>query len=102
MQSSQRMREVTVRALGTFDIRGEIHRIRAPTLVVVGREDRTCPPAMSETIRDRIPHARLVVVPDSGHLVPVEQPEALARHMLDFLSAVDEGRAAPPPAPGTP
>lgn len=91
LQSSQRVRELTVAALGTFDIRAEIGRIAVPTLILTGRQDITCPPAMAEDIRARIPGARLELIDACGHLVPVEQPAAFTGHVLTFLAAVDRG-----------
>lgn len=89
LQSSQRLREVTVRALGKFDIRDEISSIAAPTLILVGHDDQTCPIDMSATIHKRVPNATMIVIPECAHLVPVEQPDFCAQHMLSFLSTID-------------
>jgi pimeloyl-ACP methyl ester carboxylesterase len=89
LQSSQRVRELTVRALGDFDIREEIGRIAAPTLILTGRQDITCPPATAEDMARRIPGAELELIDACGHLVPVEQPQAFADRMLRFLAEVD-------------
>ncbi|MDX2006751.1 MAG: alpha/beta hydrolase [Meiothermus sp.] len=50
--------------------------VRAPTLVLVGRDDYITPPQQSERIRDRIPGAELVVFEQSGHMPHLEEPEA--------------------------
>ncbi|MFE2379170.1 4-carboxymuconolactone decarboxylase [Streptomyces sp. NPDC059398] len=61
-------------ALAAFDLRGELHRIRAPALVIAGREDRATPPAHARELADGIPGSALVELPGASHLAPVEQP----------------------------
>ncbi|MGC9501296.1 4-carboxymuconolactone decarboxylase [Streptomyces sp. WG7] len=71
-------------ALAAFDVRGELGRVGAPTLVLVGSDDQVTGPAEARTLVAGIPDARLAVVPGASHLVPVEQPAAvtdlLVRH----------------------
>ena len=63
-----------------------LRRVTAPTLVVWGREDRLVPLVYGERYRDRIPGARLEVLPRCGHLPAIERPAELAEVALDFLS----------------
>jgi pimeloyl-ACP methyl ester carboxylesterase len=58
---------------------------RAPTLVVVGAGDRAQPAEQSQAIARAIPGARLLVLPDAGHLSALEQPAAFAEAALEFL-----------------
>ncbi|MGC9381277.1 4-carboxymuconolactone decarboxylase [Streptomyces sp. MH13] len=71
-------------ALAAFDVRGELGRVGAPALVLVGSDDQVTGPAEARTLVAGIPDARLAVVPGASHLVPVEQPAAvtdlLVRH----------------------
>jgi 3-oxoadipate enol-lactonase len=90
LQSSQRMRELTVSALGSFDIKDKIASIRAHTLILVGEQDTTCPLSHAQMLKDRIPHSRLIQIPDCAHLVPVEQPEVFCRHTIAFLDEIDQ------------
>ena len=60
-------------------------RVTNPTLVVWGREDRIVPVACGEQYRRALPRARLTVLEQCGHLPPIEQPDAFARLVLDFL-----------------
>ena len=60
-------------------------RIRAPTLVVWGADDRLVPPAYGEAWARGIPGARLVTIERCGHLPPLECPERFAELTLDFL-----------------
>jgi pimeloyl-ACP methyl ester carboxylesterase len=61
-------------------------RIKTPTLVVWGEHDRLIPLAYGETYVHGIPGARLVTVPDCGHLPPFEQPERFAEAVERFLT----------------
>jgi 3-oxoadipate enol-lactonase len=65
------------RALVAHDTRDRLHRVAAPTLVMVGAEDTETPESYARAIADRIPGARLVVIPKAGHLANVEAPEAV-------------------------
>lgn len=78
----------SIRALLGFDARGRLGQVACPTLVVTGDRDRTVPRAAAELLARAIPGARAVVVPDSGHATPYDQPEAFNRAVLDFLAAV--------------
>ena len=60
-------------------------RIRTPTLVVWGADDRLIPPAYGEAWARGIPGARLVTIERCGHLPPLECPERFAELTLDFL-----------------
>jgi 3-oxoadipate enol-lactonase len=59
--------------------------IRAPTVVVCGREDRATPPAYSERIAGAIPGARLVWIEGAGHLTTLEQPAAVNDTLVPFI-----------------
>jgi proline iminopeptidase len=69
----------------TLDLRGELRRIEAPTLVVVGDDDFICGPACADAIVHELPNAQLVTIPESGHLVHAEQPEAFRAAVTDYL-----------------
>ena len=69
----------------TFDLRGELRKIEAPTLVVVGDDDFICGPACADAIVRELRDGRLVTIPESGHFVYVEQPEAFRGALSDFL-----------------
>jgi proline iminopeptidase len=69
----------------TFDLRGELAKIEAPTLVVVGDDDFICGPVCADAIVRELSDVRLVTIADSGHFVYVEQPEAFRAALSDFL-----------------
>jgi pimeloyl-ACP methyl ester carboxylesterase len=68
------------------DSRPGLAAIRCPTLVIVGDGDVLTPPERAEEIAKGIAGARLTVIRDSGHLAPLEQPAAVTRSMVEFLS----------------
>jgi 3-oxoadipate enol-lactonase len=70
---------------GVYD---ELHRIRTPTLVMVGDLDVATRPEKAKRIAERIPGARLVTIPGAGHTATVEEPEAVNRHLAAFLEAL--------------
>jgi 3-oxoadipate enol-lactonase len=73
-------------AIRDLDFAGELHRIKAPTLVIAGEKDVGTPVAMSKAIADAIPGAKLAVIPGAAHLSAVEDPAAFNRLVVDFLS----------------
>jgi pimeloyl-ACP methyl ester carboxylesterase len=71
----------------TFDTRGELGSISAPTLVITGDEDFICGPLNADEIAERIKGSSKVIVGDSGHMIFVEQPEAFGAEVADFLES---------------
>jgi proline-specific peptidase len=69
----------------TFDLRGELRTIQAPTLVVVGDDDMIAGPVCADAIVGELPDSRLVTIPESGHFLYVEQPTAFRAALTDFL-----------------
>ncbi|WP_028659362.1 3-oxoadipate enol-lactonase [Nocardioides insulae] len=72
-------------AIGVLDLRPDLAGIAAPTLVVAGADDQATPPAWLQVIADGIPEARLLVVPDSAHLAPAEQPDTITPALIEHL-----------------
>ena len=73
--------------LGRPESLADLAAVRVPTLVLCGAGDAVTPPADHEAIAAPIAGARLVVVPESGHLSTIEQPEAVNRALLDWLAS---------------
>ncbi len=61
--------------------------ISVPTLVVWGEADRIFPPEHGQAYAAGIPGARLVVIPEAGHLPQLENPDRLLRAVWDFAEA---------------
>ena len=60
------------------DLRGVLPVLDAPVLIACGAEDVLCPPAWHRALADQARRATLHVVPDAGHMLPLERPESLA------------------------
>ena len=69
------------------DRRAVLHDIGVPVLLGCGIEDALCPPAWHADWAARIPDATLFTVPDAGHMLPLEAPLSLARHLDAWLAA---------------
>ncbi len=76
-----------------------LSRIRVPTLVLHGAEDHLVPPQNGRIVAARIPGARFHLVPNAGHILITDQPEACTELMLQFLAeqAFTRQAATPPP-----
>ena len=61
-----------------------LHRIDVPTLLIWGESDGLVSVSYAKAYRDMIPGAKLVVVPEAGHLPQVEQPDLFLDHVLSF------------------
>lgn len=67
------------------DSRSTLSQIDMPTLVLVGREDNTCPLHIHLEMIDEIPNAILVVIRHCGHLSPIERPDAITAVLKYWL-----------------
>lgn len=68
------------------DSRPGLSRIKCPTLVLCGREDAATPVELHREVAADIAEARLVIVPDCGHLSTMEQPDAVNRELRRWLT----------------
>jgi 3-oxoadipate enol-lactonase len=71
-------------AIHGMDLEEDIRGVRAPTLVIGGAEDPATPPRHQERIAERIPGARLELVP-AAHLANYERPDEVTGLMLSHL-----------------
>ena len=74
-----------------FDLAGGMRKLTVPTLVVTGDEDWPCL-VPSVFMKRMIPSAGLLVVPNTGHTVNLEEPAAFNAALADFFAQVDAGR----------
>jgi len=75
-------------ALSEFDVTERLSEIQLPTLVVVGEDERPAFRAQADLLSGSIAGARLEVIAKAGHVVHIEQPDALADVVLDFLGGL--------------
>jgi pimeloyl-ACP methyl ester carboxylesterase len=89
--SALTMRGVQSRRPSLYDLTEDMKRITVPTLIMTGDEDWAClEPGI--LMKKMIPSAGLVVMPNCGHTINLEDPEAYNRHLEDFLHAVELGK----------
>jgi 3-oxoadipate enol-lactonase len=73
-------------AIERMDLREDLARISAPTLVISGSDDLAAPPDKQRLIADAIPRASYEIVGPAAHVASVEQPEQINRLIGEFLS----------------
>jgi 3-oxoadipate enol-lactonase len=73
-------------AIAAMDLVEDLTRVKAPTLVIAGRQDPATPPRHGEQIAGRIPAARLELV-DAAHLASYERPDEVIALMRQHLEA---------------
>lgn len=78
-----------------FDRRDALAQLSMPVLLIAGGRDRQAPAAVMERMAGRIPQARFVLMPDAGHLLPLERPRELAALISDFLRRIEPEGDAP-------
>jgi pimeloyl-ACP methyl ester carboxylesterase len=92
--SAHTFRGVQLKRRTIYEVEDELRRMQPPVLIMVGDEDEPClNPALF--MKRRIPNAGLVVLPKSGHGINLEEPELFNRAVLDFLTAVEQGKWLP-------
>jgi 3-oxoadipate enol-lactonase len=75
----------TCAAIRDADLRAELRSVEQPVLVLFGAADVSTPPSLGRELADALPDARFEVIDDAGHLPCVEQPNALATRIKEFL-----------------
>lgn len=74
-----------------WGVAGRLGDIRCPVLFITADQDYS-PVELKQTYVDRLPNARMVVIPDSRHALPMEKPHEFNRALADFLAPLT-GRA---------
>ena len=72
--------------IGRPDSRPDLAGIGCPTLVLVGESDVLTPPDRAKEMADAVADARLMVIPDCGHLSTLEQPAAVTAALTEWLA----------------
>ncbi|MEW6298502.1 MAG: alpha/beta fold hydrolase [Thermodesulfobacteriota bacterium] len=80
------------RAIGSYSWTADLRRVQAPTLILQGLDDALTPPGGSVRMQRALPRARLLLIPDCGHVIPMEKPELFTHTLLAFLAGVDLSR----------
>lgn len=88
-----------LQAIIGWEAYSRISQVAAPTLVVHGENDRLVPPENGKLIAERIPGAKLVMIPNASHVFSTDQTEAAHAAILEFLAAQATRKQERRPAP---
>ncbi len=72
-------------ACDRFDIMAEVEKIDLPTLILCGDEDELTPVKYSQFLHSRMKRSRIEILPNAGHMVMMEAPQAFNEKLGDFL-----------------
>ena len=72
-------------ACNAFDEMESVHKIRFPSIVICGQDDQLTPVRYAQFLADQIPNAEIKILPNAGHMVMLEQPDATAEAIANFL-----------------
>lgn len=72
-------------ATADAEIARHLGSIAVPTLAITGAEDPGSTPEMSRRLAAAVPEGSVVIVPDARHMLPVQDPAALAAHLTAFI-----------------
>jgi pimeloyl-ACP methyl ester carboxylesterase len=73
-------------ACDRFDIINELEKIDLPTLVLCGDEDELTPVKYSQFLHSRIKHSKIEILPNAGHMVMMESPQAFNEKVGEFIA----------------
>ena len=68
-----------------YDWRTTLPTLQVPMTVLIGNDSIMYPAEGQRTIRELVPHARIVDIPDCGHAIPFEAPRVFRRELARFL-----------------
>ena len=68
------------------DVRGDLQRIEAPTLLVWGENDTLVPPAVGSVLREEIPDSRLLALTGAAHMRMFDRPVEFNAALMAFLA----------------
>lgn len=69
-----------------FSAIGSLDKITLPTMIIGGKDDLLTPPSYSEYLHKKIKGSTLVIVEDAGHMVMIEQPDAVNQAIENFVT----------------
>ena len=78
-----------VRAVSLYNMTAELGGVTTPCLILQGLSDQLTPPGGSVRMHRAIPHSRLLMIPDAGHSLPIENPVLFTSTLLAFTGAID-------------
>lgn len=73
---------------GRTDTTDSVSNCRIPVLVLCGEDDKLTPPSVMKSLADKIPASKFRIVPNAGHMSPVENPIFVNQQISEFLSSI--------------
>jgi pimeloyl-ACP methyl ester carboxylesterase len=71
--------------MGRADHREALSRLSLPVALLCGEHDRVTPPQLTQQLAQCIAHAQTCIIPQSGHMLPVQQAPAVAKVLASLL-----------------
>jgi pimeloyl-ACP methyl ester carboxylesterase len=82
-------------ALSELELHDALPRLTVPTIVIAGEKDRLTPPGHARRIAEMLPALeRLTVLEDTGHMAPLERPDAVNDALFGLAGKVREAAGA--------
>jgi len=82
------------KSMGSFDERGRIATVARPTLIVQAMDDAVVDASHGRILRQSIPGAKIRILAETGHIVPVERPQELLEAVTAFVQSVESPKTA--------
>ena len=73
---------------GRTSVTTSLPNLKIPILLLCGEDDKLTPPEEMRSISDKIPNSKYLIVPGSGHMTPIENPNFVNTSIKDFLSGL--------------
>jgi len=83
------------KAMGAFDERNRIANVARPTLIVQAMDDAVVDASHGRILRQSIPGAKIRILAETGHIVPVERPQELLEAVTSFVQSVESTGTTP-------
>lgn len=73
---------------GRTDTTDSVSNYKTPVLVLCGADDKLTPPSVMKSLADKIPAGKFRIVPNAGHMSPLENPNFVNEQISEFLSSI--------------
>jgi len=73
------------KSIWEWEAGGRLAMVKVPALIMVGEKDNRTPPRFSRLMHEKIPKARLFIIQNHGHCLPLECPEIVNTEIIRFL-----------------
>ncbi|MBI4316101.1 MAG: alpha/beta fold hydrolase [Chloroflexi bacterium] len=85
--SAQVMAGAGMIAYSDETVADRMRRLTMPTLILFGEHDKVVPPGNAELMAARLPDARIAIIPNTGHIFPMEDPAATVNAVMEFAGS---------------